>query len=227
MFNKRKFNFVGGGLIDTGAMHQLPTLASAMNPRFKAPSYIDSRPYLLPASNQGSEPSCAGFTTSAYGEARVWRETGECKQLDGNACYKKAKQLDGSPKTAGTSLLAAAQAGEELGWYKASGLRAFFTLEELQYALHQFGVCPIGLAITSDWNTVNTKTGYINHTKSPKPLGGHAVLACYYDKDGIGWQNSWGPDWAVSGFGRMSWRQAMEQFKYGLAIEKPGLTWRS
>jgi hypothetical protein len=226
MFRTSKTNFTGGGLIDQLAIRSLPNLSSSKNPRFKAPVYIDSRPYLLLASNQGAEPSCAGFTTANYAEARRWRETGECEQLDGSDCYRLAKTLDGMPSVDGTTLLAAAQAGEELGWYKATGLKVITTLEDLRYALHIFGIVPCGFAITEDWNSVNTKTGYINYTKNPRPLGGHAVAVCYYDKDSVGWQNSWG-GWGCYGFGRMTWRQAQEQFMYGLAIEKAGATWRS
>jgi len=200
-----------------------------MNPRFHAPTYIDSRPLCIQASNQGQEPSCAGYTQAGYKEIQHWRTTGEMKQFDGDECYRVAKTLDGMPRQEGTSLVAAAQAAQQLGWIPGThtDLRAIMTLDELKYALHMYGAAPAGFAIDSNWNTVHTKTGFIADGKNPRPLGGHAVLVCYYDKDSVGFQNSWGTGWGYGGFGRMTWAQAHKQFMYALAIEKPWLRWRA
>ena len=244
MFNTRKYNYVGGGLLPSLGMAARPTLKASMNPRFTAPSYVDYRPLCIESSNQGPEPSCAGYAQAGCVEVRYWRETGEMRQFDGDECYRVAKTLDGMPSVEGTSLVAAAQAAEQLGWIKPSGLRTFFTPEEFRFALHKSGAVPIGLMITDEWQQVNIRTGYIDRRKHPKQIGGHAVLACYYDKDSVGFQNSWGSGtasggaderravadgsgaWGVSGFGRMTWAQFEKQFMYGLFIEKPWMGWR-
>ena len=89
------------------------------------------------------------------------------------------------------------------------------TERDVKFALHTHGVCVAGFAITSGWNVVS-RSGWIGTQEDG--IGGHAVLLCYYDADGIGFQNSW-LDWGVRGFGRMTWGQFLEQFMYGAVIE--------
>jgi hypothetical protein len=74
----------------------------------------------------------------------------------------------------------------------------------------------IGFEIDEGWNACSSVTGYIGHGGAT--LGGHAVLGCYYDGDGFGFENSWAKTWGRNGFGRMTWKQFDEQFLYALAV---------
>lgn len=212
---RRSTKFKAGGLVtDEVALAGIQRLAVPSN--WTCPAYIDSRPYVLSASNQGQEPACAGFATAGWIEAHNWRTTSVAEQVDGHKIYGEAKTIDGSPKTDGTSLTAAVQAAKNLGLIAERPLHLLRTFEEIKFALHRHGCVIAGFNITDGWNRTSTKSGYIGY--GSQRLGGHAVLLCYYDKVSLGFQNSWDITWGVQGFGRMTWKQVQDQFLYAVAI---------
>ena len=212
MIFSRKTKFVGGGLINPYILCR--EVSSPDN--FTNPAYVDGRPYCIEASNQGQTPHCAGYTAAGMKEVEHWKTTGIKQQRDGDLCYAEAKKIDGMPKVEGTSLYHAAVAGKSLGWF--TGEPRMITNEfNLRWALHRHGCCMAGFQIDSNWNSVS-KGGWIGTKKNATSLGGHAVLVCYYDKDGVGFQNSWG-DWGWGGFGRMTWTQFRATFMHGLVME--------
>jgi len=207
---------VGGGLILEDLKGE--SILSASD-NFTVPAWVDGRPYCISTSNQGSEPSCAGFATAGFKEIENWRTTHVSKQFDGDKCYDQAKQCDGSPDTDGTTLTSAIQGAKDLGWFDESKtVRTIYTKRELQYALHKHGSCIAGFNITKAWQNTNRVTGMIK-SGDANSTGGHAVLVCYYDQTTIGWQNSWGAGWGVKGFGRMTWDQFDKQFQYAVVME--------
>jgi hypothetical protein len=213
MFDRKKFNFSGGGLIDS-PVFGLPDIVPD---NFSSPAYVDGRPYCIETSNQGRTDHCAGYSMAGAKEVMHWRETGIRTQYDGDECYRVAKTIDGMPGVRGTSLFAAAQAAISLGWFVGDP-KHIPNAEFLKWALHRYGCCVVGFRINSDWMNVNTRSGWIANTRNPRPEGGHAVLVCYYDRHGVGFQNSWGVQWGVSGFGRMTWDQFGRQFMHGVSL---------
>ena len=97
-------------------------------------------------------------------------------------------------------------------------IRTLTGRRDIQWALHRYRVALIGFDIDDNWNDAG-RNGWIGRRPDAENLGGHAVLACYYDAEGIGWQNSWGSRWGWEGFGRMTWQQFGEQFMYGVVVE--------
>jgi len=213
-----KTNFKAGGLhIERHVVSEDPRMNLMAPQNFSVPEYIDSRPYCLSASNQGSMPHCAGYATAGYIEVQEWKKTGIASQVDGDKIYRKAKEIDGSLES-GTSLTAAITGAEMLG-YLGAGLRqrTITTKRDVQFALHKHGVCIAGFQITRGWNDTSAKTGFIG--ESNEAIGGHGVLICWYDKIGPGIQNSWDLSWGVNGFGRMTWKQFDDQFIYAVVLE--------
>jgi len=207
--------FKGGGLMYDPVLEA--KIGVEPPPQFKAPDYIDNKPYCLPVSDQGESSACAGFATAGYCEVMSWKKTHIPKQVNGFEIYDKAKQLD-NDNSDGTTLLTAVQAAKDLG-YIDKDLKTMRVTEkkQVQFSLHRYGVMLGGFRITEAWNKVNTKTGYISK-KQGNALGGHAVLICYYDDKSVGFQNSWMP-WGWFGFGRMTWNQFALTFMGGLVID--------
>jgi hypothetical protein len=192
-----------------------PALASPE--KWFAPPYIDLRPYCLPAEDQGGMPACAGFAACGLAEVRAWRRTHVPRQFDAIKCYREAKRLDGDANP-GTSLQQAARAASNLGFIgKIKALRTLTNLDQVLFALHRDGVCLLGFETTYAWQDVRPG-GWIRSGVS-QHRGPHAVLGCYFDADGIGFQNSW-HQWGVAGFGRLRWEDARRTFLYGIAVEE-------
>ncbi len=205
----------GGGLILEQHVDD-PRLCLSAPEAFTVPEYVDSRPYCLPASNQGDSPHCAGYATAGYIEVVNWKNTSVAHQVDGDKIYVKAKTIDGMNGD-GTSLTAAITGAELLGYIgKINRISTVGSRRAVQYALHKYGVCIAGFMIDSGWNSASSRTGYIGNQS--ESLGGHAVLLCWYDSEGVGFQNSW-KDWGVKGFGRMTWAQFENQFMYAVVLE--------
>jgi len=208
----------GGDLVEDPTILSEENLSLSAPHGFTVPAWVDSRPLCLPSSNQGSEPSCAGYATAGYVEVMNWAKTGIQTQIDGSAIYARAKQIDESPKSQGTTLTAAVQAAKDLGFIdEALKVNVIRTRLDFQFALHKNRVCIIGFNITEEWGKVDPDSGFIS-VGDTTPLGGHAVLGCYYDQFGPAWQNRWNVTWGTKGFGRMTWEQFDKQFLYGVVL---------
>ena len=75
-------------------------------------------------------------------------------------------------------------------------------LVALHAALAEVGVLYATAAVHSGWNQVDEQ-GCIPY--QTQPLGGHAFAIVAYDAQGLWIQNSWGPDWGLRGFARISY----------------------
>ena len=216
--NYKKTNFIGGGLrIKKGPL--VFKNAQQVDSRFVAPRKRDNRDLCIMTSNQSDTPKCAAFSMAGYIEVRNWRIKHYPEQVEPSPIYNGAKQLDGDFNP-GTSLDNAAMAA--LNLKLISGEISFIqnTVNDIKFAIHQNDVFVGGFMITNEWNSVNSKTGRISVLTEDKiiVLGGHAVLVCGYDDDGIYIQNSWGPYWGLYGFAFLSWEQVFMQFSYGVVI---------
>ena len=206
--------FIGGGLIPETV--ESPLMATPSE--WMVPEYVDFRPYVLPASNQGRIPACAGYATAGYAEVLNWRMHDSYDQVDGVKIYQEAKTFDGIAGD-GTTLSAAVKAAKNLTLLPENyNVRIVKTKSQLQYAMHRYGVVIGAFFISDGWNSTDSQ-GYIQEGNTTG-LGGHAVLINYYDQKGIGWQNSWGNEWGDEGWGFMSWSEWEREFIHAAVIER-------
>ena len=210
----RHTSFGAGGLVQT------PTLLFASHrmslpKEWSYPAYIDSRPYCLPTDNQGLTSMCAAYSMAGAIEVENWRMHHVAKQQDAARIYAEAKKIDGN-NSPGTSFPSVFDAAKNLGILsQGSEYETIRSRAELMFALHKYGVCLLGFVINEGWNYCGAD-GWISDYDGV--LGGHAVLGCFYDKDGVGFQNSWGVTWGSNGYGRMTWDQYDKQIMDGMVI---------
>lgn len=185
---------------------------------FQAPRKIDNRDMCLASNNQGNVPRCAGYATAGYCEFQHWKNQHYPKQFDADAIYLKAKTIDGIPHENGTYLWAAIKAATELNLIKGEGRTIQPKKLDVQFAIHQYGVCIAGFMITEDWNYVEKTTGIIKNTPGAGKIGGHAVLIAGYDSEGFYIQNSWSADWGICGFGIIGYDQFSSQIMSTMVV---------
>lgn len=209
---------VGGLKIPTN-VDELPKLSAAAG--FIAPVVVDSRGYCTITEDQGTTSMCAAYATTSFAENIMWRQTHKPPMYDPVMVYNKAKELDGDT-SAGTTLDHAAEAF--LSVYKdvfdkeckpllirgRSG-----DLTDLVYAIHKYGCAVGGFNITDAW--YGAKNTWI--PSGGTAAGGHAVLVCGYNENGLIIQNSWGRDWGEKGFAVLRWADAYSQFIYGCVLK--------
>ena len=219
MFNwlrYKKTNFEAGGcLLEDIPMGADIVLASE---KFIAPRKIDFRDMLLPSNDQGQTPHCVGYSTAGCCEFWHWKKNHFPKQFDGDAIYKEAKKLDGSPNANGTWPKYGVQAAMNLGLIKGTSKYISSSINDIKFTLHEHGVFIGGFMITTDWNFVDKKTGMIKNTPGAKTRGGHAVAIAGYSDSGLYIQNSWSADYGIHGFCILGWEQAKSQFMNGMVI---------
>lgn len=174
------------------------------------PEYIDGRPYLLPADDQGRTSECAAYSTAGIEESLNWFKTGKRVSIDPHPLYLRAKELDGEPgEDTGTTLDSILKAARLMGYFERVNAYDINNDVDLRYALHKFPMALVGLKIHDGWNKTPSDGRVPNGTRF---LGGHALIACYYDRDGVEGVNSWGIRWGRNGFWRLTWKQYAEQF---------------
>ena len=220
IFSKyNKTNFEAGGLITYKtplcAMEEAKFLKTA--PQFMAPRKIDNRDMCLASNNQGQTPKCTAYSTAGYCEFQHWKTEHFPQQLDADAIYAKAKTIDGIPNEDGTYIWSAIKSAIALNMIKGEGKTIQPTKLDVQFAIHQYGVCIAGFIITDDWNYVEKKTGIIKNSFNAPRKGAHAVLLCGYDSTGCYVQNSWG-DWGAAGFGVLEWVMFEKQIDNAMVI---------
>ena len=189
----------------------------ALPQNFVAPVKLDFRDMCLSADDQGNTPTCVAHATAGFIEVESWRLTHVPKQLDAMAIYNKAKEIDGDGQD-GTTLESAGLAAIALGLIKA--VPTYLNdcgIDALKFAIHTHCGCVLGLNITEEWNSVG-EDGRLEIIPNAKVLGGHGIYACAYDAYGPWIQNSWGPTWALNGFGHLSWNQYQQQWMDGAVL---------
>jgi len=184
---------------------------------FEPPPFVDSRGLCTPVENQNDKPYCVAYTLAGYVEARDWQKAHRYTQVDPAPRYKEAKRIDGDDN-AGTYLSSIYQAGKLHGDFDhTANIEILRTLNDVKYALHSNLVCFLCFRITDGWYHPNKVTGFVSDGSNT--IGGHCVLGCWYATgQGVGFQNSWGLDWGVNGFGRLTEKQFAEQFMEGMIV---------
>ncbi|MCH7976141.1 MAG: C1 family peptidase [Bacteroidetes bacterium] len=77
-------------------------------------------------------------------------------------------------------------------------------LVAMHSALTEVGILYATAGVHQGWTTP-TSDGTITYNEHKQELGGHAFAIVAYDAEGFWIQNSWGEDWGVEGFGRVSY----------------------
>lgn len=184
---------------------------------FLAPRKLDFRDMCIKTSDQESTPHCAGYAIAGMIEVQNWKKKHYPEQVDGDAIYLESKRIDGDPYE-GTSLDSAARAAINLKLIDGKIKFVETSFSGIKFCIHSYTTFTAGFMVTDEWNNVDRKTGRIPEFENSVNLGGHAVLVCGYDEDGVYIQNSWGPTWGIHGFALVPWDTVTTQFMYGIVI---------
>lgn len=191
--------------------------------KFAAPRTIDLRDYCTPTEDQGSKPWCAAYAAAQWTENIRWRKDDldpRQNNIDPTWIYQYAKSVDGDPHGDGTTLTAVLEALLSRNLFDRNVCR-IRTInadrDAVKYAVHKFGCILGGFNVTDEWYELNPSKTFVNG-KSENYQGGHAVLICGYNPDGVLIQNSWGERWGEYGFGLIGWDAFDKQFLYGSVL---------
>lgn len=197
----------------------LPTLSASR--QFMAPSRVDLRDFCTRTEDQGCKPWCAAYAAAQWAENIKWRVKDYPEDIDPEPIYRYAKSVDGDTNGDGTTLTAVLEALLEKGVFSSSACRIRVLKPNrlsFKYALHKFGCCLGGFNISSQWWGV-TKDAPVIGTDGVPNQGGHAVLCCGYDKQGVWIQNSWGVGWGEYGFAKILWDEFDRECMYGAVLD--------
>lgn len=197
----------------------LPTL-TAFGKKFVAPTTVPLMGYCTQTEDQGSKPWCAAYAAAGFTENIMWRRDDFPSQINPAPIYEYAKKIDGDPNGDGTTLTAVMQALLKFNYFDKDKckIRVIRNLESVKYAIHKYGVCLAGFSISREWYSLNPKKTAITGKKDRELLGGHAVLVCGYDQNGLYVHNSWGEAWGSNGFALITWEEARRQFIYASVL---------
>lgn len=209
-----------GCLLTPDNLTELPMLS--LRASFVAPDTIDLRDYCIATRDQGRLPWCAAFAATGFASNIIWRKEDYPVLFDNEQVYRHAKSIDGCPKVDGTSLVAVLQSLLDLRIFNNPTIcevKTLRTVLQVKYAIHKFGCCLVGVNVSKEWYACNKNKSTISGRKDTSLLGGHAILACGYNNDGIIIQNSWGADWGSYGFALITWKEFEREFVYGAVID--------
>lgn len=203
----------------------LPTLqVGGLARKFTAPRTVDLRDYCTRTENQGSKPWCAAYTAAGWAENILWRKNDFITEIDPAMIYREAKMIDGSPDVDGTSLDAVLTVLLNHRYFDPSVCQmnviwntAGFE-DAIKYAIHKFGACLLACNITEEWYLLGGAKTSVTGKNHNTCVGGHAILCCGYNKDGVIIQNSWGEEWGSYGFGLITWEAMKRQFLYAAVL---------
>ena len=214
--------YLVGDLLLPKNYNDLPVF-SASNSKFVTPNTIDLRDYCLETRNQGNKPWCAAYSAAGMASNILWRKNDVPKEIEVSSLYAYAKKIDGSPSMNGTTLTAVLEALLNQNYFddKICSVKVLRGTEYVRYAIHKFGCCLLGLMVTDEWYKCNRNKSTITGSNDGihSNLGGHAVLGCGYNRDGVIIQNSWGKDWGEYGFALITWDEFNREFSYGAVLD--------
>lgn len=213
-------------LLTPGDLQEFPQLCAWFHAKpFHAPVTVDLRDYCTQTENQGDKPWCAAYAAAGMAENITWRRDDFITEIDPGPIYADAKKIDGDPNGEGTSLTAVLKVLLNRGIFDPNvckiqvinGNRST-AMEEVKYAIHKFGVMLGGLNITEEWYLCGPNKTSITGKSNRRSLGGHAILICGYNKDGVIIHNSWGEAWGSYGFALITWDEFIREFIYGATL---------
>jgi len=134
--------------------------------------------------------------SSARGAMKAWHKHGACQSK------RWAGPTQGQPYNRRlTADRATDAATRPLGAYYRVNHKDLVTMHS---ALTEVGILYATAGVHQGWTTP-TSDGTITYNEHKQELGGHAFAIVAYDAEGFWIQNSWGEDWGVEGFGRVSY----------------------
>lgn len=202
----------------------MPTVAGLFCRTFQAPATVDLRDYCTQTENQGSRPWCAAYTAAGWAENILWRKRDYVVQIDPASIYVEAKRLDGDPNGEGTTLDAVLKVLLNKGYFdpnkcKIQVIWNYAGFEEsIRYAIHKFGAILFACNITEEWYLVGPNKTSVTGKNNNNFVGGHAILCCGYNRDGVIIHNSWGEEWGQYGFALITWEALKRQFLYAAVL---------
>lgn len=185
------------------------------------PLKIDNRQRLSPVDNQGNTSACVCYSTCSIAESVFWRRNGFPMNFNALDLYKECKKVDGKPRVEGTFPEVGLSCALKFGIFgdidgKITTIRndgTENTVDKVKQAVFKYDFMLGGFKITDDmYNLVN---GRYLVTGNGKPLGGHCMTICGWNKSGIIVQNQWGTDFGAKGFCIYPYDIFMKQFIYG------------
>lgn len=205
---------------------RLPVLSASR--KFFAPARVDCRDYMTPTEDQGDKPWCAAYAVANWAESMLWRRDDTFDQIKPEWIYAYAKEHDGMPDIEGTTLTAALEALRGSVFDRDVCKVKVVKPNRLafKYAIHKFGAIVAGFNVSEKWYEC-TKDNCVISELGQENYGGHAVIVCGYDWDGVYIQNSWGAkDWGNYGFAKIVWDVFEKQVVYGAVLSNvlDGLT---
>jgi len=220
-----KKNHPAGFCLKPKELSRMPFLSPSRS--FMAPKQVDCRDYMTPVEFQGEKPWCAAYATANWAEAMLWRRDDTFEQIKPDWIYYYAKEQDGMPDVPGTTLTAALEALRgsifDRGVCKVKIVRR--SRLSVKYAIHKFGAILGGFNISPAWYGCTRENPNISDVGDVFE-GGHAVIICGYNREGVHVFNSWGTNWGNYGFGFLDWTTFDKQFVYGAVLSNvlDGLT---
>lgn len=205
-------------------LKSMPTLSAFIGKNFTAPRTVDLRDYCTKTENQGQMPWCAAYTAAGWAENILWRKNDVIQQVDPAMIYREAKKIDGDPHGDGTTLDAVLQILLNKRYFDpyTCKIQVIWNTHgyntAIKYAIHKFGACLLACNITEEWYLCGPNKTSITGTKYNNPVGGHAILCCGYNEDGVIIQNSWGEEWGAYGFALITWEALSRQFLYAAVL---------
>ena len=194
------------------------------NSNFIAPNRVDLRDYCTPTDNQHNTPQCAAYTAANFAENILWRVNDYPVHIDPNKIYAYAKNIDGYPKSDGTTLTAVAKGliKYKILDCKESDINIIYknSLNDIKYSIHKYGCLMTAFNVTKSWFGLTSRNFIIDYIPDDdRENFGHAMLACGYTNNHLILQNSWGVDWGRYGFAFISWELVQKYFVYGCTIK--------
>lgn len=215
-----KMKYPVGDLLIPKRLEMMKQL-SLIGKRFVAPNTVDLRDYCSRTRDQGNKPWCAAYAAAGFASNILWRKNDYPEDIDAASIYGYAKCHDESPNSNGTTLDAALDALLEFKYFSRElcSIRMLRNTTQVKYAIHKFGCCLLGMIVTNEWYYCGSRKSTIAGKKHSENLGGHAVLCCGYNRDGVIIQNSWGERWGQYGFALVTWEEFEREFSYGAVID--------
>ena len=90
--------------------------------------------------------------------------------------------------------------------------------QSIKYAIHKFGCLLLACDITEEWYLCGPKKTAITGKSNNRSVGGHAILCCGYNRDGVIIHNSWGEEWGAYGYALITWEALRKQFLYAAVL---------
>jgi hypothetical protein len=182
--------------------------------------------YVLPADNQGDEPSCVGRAWAGWLEAMLRRHGGpdvvaklRGVQIDASAIWRQGREMFHDDLSGGLHLHEGGEAAIKLGILPL-GTEMVRVREDWHAAGEALCMTPLIQAhgLGAGWHYPSPLNGCIDHSKPTEPgrYGYHATLLLERFTDPTGkwifFQNSWKVSWGFHGFGLLAsdlWRNSL------------------